>query len=78
MLLSYLIHHFRKIMECGNDFFITFAKSKILRPKNKSKVLTECLRIQSCSISPQYTPSASRAPSFSQGHRGSEHLRAGN
>jgi hypothetical protein len=35
MLLSYLIHHFRKIVERRNYFFITFAKSKILRPKNK-------------------------------------------
>ena len=36
MLPSYLIHHFGKIVECRNDLFIPFAKSKILRPKEKS------------------------------------------
>lgn len=35
MLLSYLIHHFGKIVECRNHFFIAFAKSKILDQRIK-------------------------------------------
>lgn len=35
MLLTYLVHHFGKVVKCRNYFFIAFAKSKILRPKKK-------------------------------------------
>lgn len=56
MLPSYLIHHFGKIVECRNDLFIAFAKSKILRPKKKKcQMLAECQGIQHYSIIPQDT-----------------------